>query len=1018
MVSKNNKKLIAEKNRKNEKQRFGIRKLNVGVASVLLGLTFSIYGGSQVVAQADTIDNGQTDETSSNQVLLGDQQEVTLTQGVNNTSSSTMDTSQNAATESTTASETNEENAESATQSLGDEKQIAASASTETSEEVTQETSNSSNIDNSDQGTISSSESVDVSQVADESNATTLNSDTPQNDADSEETITQRALRLYANSLAATTTSEDDENTVTVTTAQEFIDAIQKGTATTINIANDIDLGTVKSATNTNVVIANKRNIVIQSADGEKKTVDFNGYSFQMNSNDYGVTFKNLNLYGRSYFGMVRNAGSYTFDNIDYTGSQLVYTEASYSTNVIFNGNVNVASVASYTSPLNGTSYTTQGSNGNQQVLQFRGGTNSITFNESSNVKLVTYNANVIENGGTATINVKNNANVILEPHTKTGMEQFFSVDGIARGIASNGTTTLNIDTGSNLTITLSMDSGDRYLSSAMYLNSGATINNNGKLNIVSNGAPYYRAAGTDDPIYINGNVQFNVGSGATLDLTATNLGSFNGHLMTISGNATVNLDPHSNFKISGDGDGALTAIYLSSGSKFISDQPDLFEIDLSQNTSTSKALIKNGTINFTRVKTVSTDGNTSEALGKIDVTYDANGNVTSYVITSQDESTVKEVATALTDKTIINLIQAGEDVTLSNLHLDKNNQLTGTVASSGSDNPIYVTVSINGVSTSIPVAGSYILYTNTNGTVTEENINYAAETGSTGGTFSVDLSTLASSLTDDTQISVVATKDFVNSNTITETVAALRALDTTALQELVDAAPSEKSQASYYNASADAQKAYDEAISAGQTILDNSTNYDQSDIDEAVTAIQNAKSNLTGQATDKTALQTAVDESTTVKASADYTGADAADQEAYDNAITAAEVVLSNSSATQAQVDEALANINAAKGKLNGLENLKQSALDAINKAADTKNSEIDASTTLTTEEKEALKKQVTEEVTNATTAINASTTADQIKTAQDNGVSAIEGITVPSTSTAKDEAIKAIDDALTKKL
>lgn len=54
MVSKNNKKLIAEKNRRNEKQRFAIRKLNVGVASVLLGITFSIYGGGQVVAHADT----------------------------------------------------------------------------------------------------------------------------------------------------------------------------------------------------------------------------------------------------------------------------------------------------------------------------------------------------------------------------------------------------------------------------------------------------------------------------------------------------------------------------------------------------------------------------------------------------------------------------------------------------------------------------------------------------------------------------------------------------------------------------------------------------------------------------------------------------------------------------------------------------------------------------------------------------------------------------------------------------
>ncbi|MDU1504973.1 MAG: YSIRK-type signal peptide-containing protein [Limosilactobacillus vaginalis] len=58
MVSKNNRKLIASKNRKNEKQRFGLRKLNVGVASVLLGVTFSVYGGGQLVAHADTTNAG------------------------------------------------------------------------------------------------------------------------------------------------------------------------------------------------------------------------------------------------------------------------------------------------------------------------------------------------------------------------------------------------------------------------------------------------------------------------------------------------------------------------------------------------------------------------------------------------------------------------------------------------------------------------------------------------------------------------------------------------------------------------------------------------------------------------------------------------------------------------------------------------------------------------------------------------------------------------------------------------
>ena len=186
----------------------------------------------------------------------------------------------------------------------------------------------------------------------------------------------------------------EDPNAVNVTTAQELMNALSSGTATTINIANNINMGDIKTGENINVDITNKRNITIQSSGATKNTVDFNGYSFKMNSNDYGVAFKNITLYGRSYFGIVRNAGSYTFDNVDYTGSQLVYTESGYNSTVNFNGTVNANSVGSYVG-LNGTTYRTQGG-GNQQVLQFRSGTNTINFNENSTVNLVTTNANEI----------------------------------------------------------------------------------------------------------------------------------------------------------------------------------------------------------------------------------------------------------------------------------------------------------------------------------------------------------------------------------------------------------------------------------------------------------------------------------------------------------------------------------------------------------------------------------------------------------------------------------------------
>ena len=102
MVSKNNKKLIAEKNRRNEKQRFAIRKLNIGVASVLLGITFSIYGGGQVVAHADTANaSDQVDTIDTGDNSLADKSEVTLSSATSSTSqSSTSATSANSAVQS------------------------------------------------------------------------------------------------------------------------------------------------------------------------------------------------------------------------------------------------------------------------------------------------------------------------------------------------------------------------------------------------------------------------------------------------------------------------------------------------------------------------------------------------------------------------------------------------------------------------------------------------------------------------------------------------------------------------------------------------------------------------------------------------------------------------------------------------------------------------------------------------------------------------------------------------------
>ena len=65
MISKNNKKLLDEKTR-DEKQRFSIRKLSIGAASVLIGLTFIAYGGQSVSAATES-GSGAAEVTSQDE---------------------------------------------------------------------------------------------------------------------------------------------------------------------------------------------------------------------------------------------------------------------------------------------------------------------------------------------------------------------------------------------------------------------------------------------------------------------------------------------------------------------------------------------------------------------------------------------------------------------------------------------------------------------------------------------------------------------------------------------------------------------------------------------------------------------------------------------------------------------------------------------------------------------------------------------------------------------------------------
>ena len=1033
-MSKNN---FQERLRKMEdtKQRFSIRKFSIGAASVLIGLTIFGMGNETVHAAEQPAQN---------------QNGGVQTSAVNKEESDASKAKQEAETSVNVNSEVTENMQEVSVDQKANTAQLEKKAPASA---VKEEKTVADPTPAKEQNATSKQDSASAQTSQPAVDSVKQNAKKTQQAGNGKAalatTITLNEPKSSVVELTESKATVQDENSTTVvTSAKGLIDAIQKGTANTINIGANIDLGTISSYTNTN--ISNKRNIIIQSVAGKHCTVDFNGYGFNMYSSNYGVTFKNLDLYGRSYYGIVRSAGSYTFDNVNYIGAELIYTDPGYNTTVNFDGNVTAYSVGSYTAPLNGKLRLCQGGN-NQQVIQFADGKNTINFNSGSNVTLTTTNSNVVEvDKGTTTINVKNGAQVSLNPHTQIFTEQHrMRMDGIARGIASDGNTTLNIDQGGNLDINLTKNTKDWYLSGAFYLNSGAMINVNGNLNINSNGKPYYRSQGWDDPVYINSNATINV-NGGSFKVNATNMGDdYKGSIVTSNGKIAIN--HHGTFDVTGDGAKA-TGVSLGNGSTFTSTQPELFNISMPD----GATAIKNGKVQFNGVKT-SAD---SQPIGKIDITYASDGTPKVTKVTSYDKATTTATRTAGNNaKNKINLVAAGKEVDLKDIMFTKDadgNYIMSGIANTADNNGAYVYISVNGTVHQVAPTDSQTLYTvRETGDPTPSQVPYTAETGA-NGKFSVNLGKLK----DTDQVSLYAAKDFVTSDTDTKTVsewmtsfyrdqlqklvdeastvevgsnyinatdslktaytnaisngsvllqnpsatseqleAAATAITTAKtalngdlnkvkqdLQAAVDAAPDfENTSATYYNAASAKQQAYNTAISDGSEAL-KAQNPTVESLTTALNKINEAKNALDGQPTDKQALQAAVNKSKDVKDSNNYANADQNAKTAYDNAVTAAQGILDNSNATQAQVTQALQDLNTANGKLNG---------DAKTEAANRQALE-DAVKEAPTVEKTDSKyyngtEKAQDDYKNAVSEgqkvlDNANATADQIKTALDN--------------------------------
>lgn len=144
-----------------------------------------------------------------------------------------------------------------------------------------------------------------------------------------------------------------------------------------------------------------------------------------------------------------------------------------------------------------------------------------------------------------------------------------------------------------------------------------------------------------------------------------------------------------------------------------------------------------------------------------------------------------------------------------------------------------------------------------------------------------------------------------------------LTLINKVALKELIAELAGLEETARYYNASPELQTAYAKALEDANAVYANKHN--QTQVDSAVASLVAAREQLNGQATDTEKLIAEVSNYTPTQANFIYYNAENTKQIAYDTAVRSAQLVLNQENVTQAVVDQALADLLAAKAGLDG---------------------------------------------------------------------------------------------------
>ncbi|WGN90531.1 mucin-binding protein [Ligilactobacillus faecis] len=410
MVSKNNKDLYIQKSA-NRASKYTIKKLSIGVTSVLVGTTFFL-GSATGASASEQITEQQTaivksaDQTSTD----ADQQSLkNEAEASTSTESSTTDaTKASDVTETSTdaQTETAAETSSTSTKSSTDDTSSAEGSSASKENENTQVDNNTQdNTDVEKESTTESTLSTNDEAKSAVSQVNTAN--TVESNAQTEENKEATPVATFR----AATVTENDSTSTTVNNWTGLINALNNSRYQTINVDGTI------SARGTGTVYGNNRSVVIKGAN-QNSGINFGSTPLVANGN-WNLTFENLNLTTTSADGTVTFGNTYgtstvTYKDVRHSGASLY--GGSGNANVVIDGTT-TSTVSSASKP----TVNTYKKNGNDANIW---GAKSVTVANGANFTL---NRSAIGDGinlpDGSTVRVGDNATMTVNMNTNNATD-------------------------------------------------------------------------------------------------------------------------------------------------------------------------------------------------------------------------------------------------------------------------------------------------------------------------------------------------------------------------------------------------------------------------------------------------------------------------------------------------------------------------------------------------------------------------------------------------------------------